>query len=454
MAELFNKILIANRGECAVRIIKACKELGISTVAVYSQADANSPHVKKADEAVCIGPPPAKKSYLNEYNILAAAKLKEAEAIHPGWGFLAEKALFVNMCQECGVVFIGPSIGTMEQMSNKIQAKQTMIFAGIPVVPGSDGVVKNETEAIEAAKAIGYPVILKAVAGGGGRGIRIISNNQELKDSFLLAQSEAEVAFGDSAIYIEKYFENARHIEFQILADNYENIVHLGERDCSVQRRYQKLIEESPAQITKKLRKKMGEVAIEAVAAVNYTNAGTIEFLVTEDNKYYFMEINKRVQVEHPVTEVRTGIDIVKQQIKIAAGEPLDFRQEDIKFSGHAIEFRINAEDPDKKFLPSGGKITGFSPPEDLKIRVDSHLYPGYEIPPFYDSMLAKLIVWGKTRKKALSKAKKALEKFVIDGIDDRGENIKTTIPFHLKTLENSSFKKGKVSTNFVSEMG
>lgn len=454
MAELFNKILIANRGECAVRIIRACKELGISTVAIYSEADRDSLHVKKADESVCIGPPPAEKSYLYPYGILGAAEITEANAIHPGWGFLAEKALFARMCQDCGRVFIGPSVQTMEQMSNKIQTKQIMIFAGIPVVPGSDREVKSEKEAIKIAGAIRYPVVLKAVAGGGGRGIRVVRDDKELRDCFLLAQSEAQTNFGNPALYVERYFENARHIEFQILADNYGNVVHLGERDCSIQRRHQKLIEESPAQITEGQRKEMGEIAVVAAKAVFYNSVGTIEFLLTEDGEFYFMEMNTRLQVEHSVTEVVTGIDIVKEQIKIAVGEKLEYSQSDIKFSGHAIEFRINAEDPDKKFLPSAGKITRFSPPEDSKIRVDSHVYSGYEIPPFYDSMLAKLIVWGKSRKKALPEAKEALEKFVIVGINDRGGELKTTIPFYRNFIKKSEFKKGKISTDFVSKMG
>ncbi len=456
MAKLFDKILIANRGECAVRIIKACKELKIPTVAVYSQADAKSPHVKLANEAICIGPPQTDRSYLYPFTILSAAEITGADAIHPGYGFLAENTLFARMCRDCKVVFIGPSIETMEQINNKVQVKQTMAFAGVPVIPGSDEEVKNERQAIEIARKIGYPVVLKAAAGGGGRGIKVVNNDKELKDRFLLTQSEAKSSFGDPKVYIEKYFFKARHIEFQILADHNGNIIHLGERDCSLQRRHQKLIEEAPAQITKKQRKEMGEVALAAAKAVFLNNAGTIEFLLIEDGDFYFIEINGRLQVEHPITEMITGVDLVKEQIRLAAGEELGYDQSDIKFSGHAIEFRIYAEDPEKKFSPISGKITHFFPPEDPYIRIDSHLDSklevGYEIPPFYDSLLAKLIIWGKNRRKAISKSKKALEKFTIAGINSQGGSIKTTIPFYKKFIEESVFKKGKVYTDFLSE--
>lgn len=441
---MFNKILVANRGEIALRIIRACKELGIKTVAVYSTADKDSLHVNVADEAVCIGAAPANQSYLNISNIIAAAQTTGAEAIHPGYGFLAENAGFAALCQANKIKFIGPGAEVIEMMGDKVRAREIVKKAGLPVVPGSDGAVKSYEEAVEIAKLVGYPVMIKAAAGGGGKGMRLAHNEASLKEALDMARMEAGSAFGNDEIYIEKYVEEPRHIEVQILGDEFGNVIHLGERDCSIQRRNQKLLEEAPSTfLDDDLRKQMGEVAVNAAKAVNYVSAGTIEFLVDKYKNFYFIEMNTRVQVEHPVTEMVTGIDIVKEQIKIAAGQPLEIKQEDVVINGWAIECRINAEDPDNEFCPSPGKIEKYIIPGGPGVRVDSCVYQGYVIPPYYDSMVAKLIVWGKDREEAISRMKRALNEFKI-------ENIKTTIPFHLKVLDNAFYKRGEVYTNFI----
>ncbi|MBE0447539.1 MAG: acetyl-CoA carboxylase biotin carboxylase subunit [Actinobacteria bacterium] len=442
---MFQKVLIANRGEIAVRVIRACKELRIPTVAIYSEADAEALHTKLADEAICVGPAQTHRSYLNIPNIISAAEVTGADAIHPGYGFLAENPQFADICRSCHITFIGPSAEAIESMGHKSEARRRMMEAGIPVTPGTLGSISDGKEALKLAEEIGYPVIIKASAGGGGRGMRIAQNERELLKFLQMAQSEAKAAFGSDDVYIERYVDEPRHVEFQILADRHGNIIHLGDRDCSIQRRHQKLIEESPSpSISEKTRKEMGEVAIKAAKTIGYINAGTIEFLVGPDGSYYFMEMNTRVQVEHPVTEMVTGMDIIKEQIRIAAGEKLSYKQEDIKQIGHAIEFRINAEDPSKDFMPAGGTITLFNPPGGPGVRVDSHLYTGYEVPNYYDSLLAKLIVWGKNRDEAISRGQRALEECVIMGIA-------TTIPFHLRVLENAFFRKGEVYTNFIS---
>lgn len=441
---MFKKVLIANRGEIALRIIRACKELGIKTVAVYSEADRNSLHVRFADEAICIGPAPSNRSYLNMTNIISAAGLTGADAIHPGYGFLAENANFAEICESCDIKFIGPPVSAIQRMGDKAVARETMIKAGVPVVPGTEGIISTEEEALKVAGEIGYPVIIKASAGGGGRGMRIAQSSADLVKSLRTARAEAEAAFGNSAVYVEKYVEEPRHIEFQILADQFGNVIHLGERDCSVQRRNQKLIEEAPSvALTPELRARMGEAAVKAAQAVGYTSAGTIEFLLDKHFNFYFMEMNTRIQVEHPVTELVTGIDLIKAQIAIAAGEPLKLTQDQVKINGWAMECRINAEDPARKFLPSPGTITAYHPPGGPGVRVDSAAYAGYVIPPNYDSMVGKLIVWGENREEAMNRMERALNEFVIDGI-------KTTIPFHLKILENAFFRRGEVYTNFI----
>jgi acetyl-CoA carboxylase biotin carboxylase subunit len=444
---LFKKILIANRGEIAVRIIRACHELGVAAVAVYSEADAESLHTKMADEAICIGPPPSHKSYLSIPNIISAAEVAGAEAIHPGYGFLAENPQFAEICQSCGLTFIGPPAKAIELMGHKAQARKLMKKAGIPVTPGSEGSISDESEALATAASISYPVMIKASAGGGGRGMRVAYNNEELRKLIQTAQAEAHAAFGSDEIYLEKYVEKPKHIEFQVLADKHGNIIHLGERDCSIQRRHQKLIEEAPSSfLTEELREAMGKAAVKAAKLVGYENAGTVEFLVEPDGSFYFMEMNTRLQVEHPVTEMVTGIDLVKEQIRIAAGEPLRFSQEDIQLRGHAIEFRINAEDPAKDFQPCSGKVTLYNPAGGPGIRVDSHLYTGYEIPTFYDSLLAKLVIWGINREEAITRAKRALREMIIMGVE-------TTIPFHEKIVDNKSFEEGEIFTNFVTQL-
>ncbi|MEA3328421.1 MAG: acetyl-CoA carboxylase biotin carboxylase subunit [Candidatus Omnitrophota bacterium] len=444
---MFNKVLIANRGEVALRIIRACREMGIKTVAVYSTADKDSLHVRLADQAVCIGPAPSKESYLNIPAIISAAEITDVQAIHPGYGFLAENPHFAEICQSCQIKFIGPGSKSVVLMGDKTIARKTAKKAGISTVPGSDGVVKTKDEAIKIAKRLKYPVIIKARLGGGGKGMRVAHNDGHLISSLMTAQREAEASFGAADIYIEKYIEGARHVEIQILGDNFGNIVHLGERDCSIQRKHQKLIEESPSPImTAKLRKKMGEAAVKCARIANYTSAGTVEFLVDKKNNYFFIEMNTRIQVEHPVTEMVTGIDLLKKQIKIAWGEKLRTKQSDIKIKGCAIECRINAEDPERNFIPCPGKITKLNLPGGRGIRIDTHVYPGYEISPYYDSMIGKLITYGKNRSEAIHIMRRALKEFII-------EPVKTTLPLHKKILENPDFLKGRVHTAFIEKL-
>ena len=439
---MFNKILIANRGEIALRIIRTCKELGIKTVAIYSEADRDSLHVTFADEAVCIGPAPSKESYLKIPLIISAAHITGADAIHPGYGFLAENANFSEICAESEIKFIGPSPQMINAMGDKAFAKDTMRKTGVPVVPGSDGVVKDTAEGKSIAEEIGYPVIIKASAGGGGKGMRVVGDKSEFDNAFQMAQNEAASAFGNADVYIEKYVENPRHVEIQILGDSFGNVYHYGERDCSVQRRHQKLIEESPSPaLDQKLREKMGEAAKLGAHAVNYEGAGTIEFLLDKHKNFYFMEMNTRIQVEHPVTEYVYGVDLVRQQILVAAGEKVETLPG--QPNGHSIEFRINAEDPEKGFRPSPGKITSVHFPGGFGVRVDSHIYSSYSIPPFYDSLIAKLIVWGQDRNHALARARRALDEFVVEGI-------KTTIPFHLQVLQDERFLSGNFDTGFL----
>ncbi|AEG61292.1 acetyl-CoA carboxylase biotin carboxylase subunit [Desulforamulus ruminis] len=441
---MFKKILIANRGEIALRVIRACQELNIKTVIVYSEADRDSLPVRLADEAYCIGPAPSAKSYLNITNIISAAEVSGAEAIHPGYGFLAENANFAEICEDCGITFIGPSTHAIEFMGNKSLARTTMIESGIPVVPGSEGAIQEDEEAVKVAKEIGYPVLIKASAGGGGRGMRVAHSEDDLLKALSTARAEALAAFGNGDVYLEKYVEQPRHIEFQILGDKEGNIVYLGERDCSVQRRNQKVIEEAPSTaLTPSLRRKMGEMAVKAARAVGYHNAGTVEFLLDKHNKFYFIEMNTRIQVEHPVTELITGIDLVKEQLRIAAGEALGYGQTEIRIDGWAIECRINAEDPDKNFMPHPGTIEIYHPPGGPGVRVDSAAFTGYKIPPFYDSMIGKLIVWGRDREEAIKRMQRALNEFVIQGVP-------TTIPFHHKVLNNAFFRRGEVYTNFI----
>lgn len=444
---MFEKILIANRGEIALRIIQACKELGIGTVAVYSQADKDSLHVKLADEAICIGAPPSINSYLHIPSIISAAEISDVDAIHPGYGFLAENVHFAEICESCNIKFIGPTPENIKVMGDKVQARQIAKRAGAPIVPGSDGPVENKEEALKIAKKIGYPVLVKAVAGGGGRGIRIAHNDISLANAFYMAQSEAETAFDNPKLYIEKYIEQPRHIEVQILGDNKGRIVHLGERDCTIQRRHQKLIEESPSPaMNSKLRKEIGYIAVKIAKEIGYVNAGTIEFLLDPKGNFYFIEMNTRIQVEHPVTEMVTGIDIVKEQLKIASGMELGFEQKDIEMRGWAIECRINAEDPENGFTPSPGKITRYHMPGGPGIRVDSHIYAGGFVSPYYDSMLAKLIAHGRDRNEAIRRMNRALSEYVIEGV-------KTTIPFHKIVLNDPHFQSGRYSTDFVENM-
>ncbi|MBO5142440.1 MAG: acetyl-CoA carboxylase biotin carboxylase subunit [Clostridia bacterium] len=441
---MFDKILIANRGEIAVRIIRACKEMGIKTVAVYSEIDKDSLHVKLADEAVCIGPANSKDSYLNMKNILEATCLTNSQAIHPGFGFLSENSMFARVCEESNIKFIGPSAEVIDLLGNKSNAKEMMKKAKVPVIPGSDGNVASLEEALKIANKIKYPVMIKATSGGGGKGIRLIKNDEELKKNFDLVKQEAKVSFNDENVYIEKFIENPRHIEVQILADEHGNVIELGERDCSVQRRNQKMIEESPSVfIDDDKRKKLGEAAVNAAKAVGYTNAGTIEFLVDKNGDFYFMEMNTRIQVEHPVTESVTGIDIVKEQLKIAYGEKLKLKQKDIIKKGHAIECRINAEDPYNNFMPFPGKIEKLILPGGMGVRIDSAMYTGYAIPPVYDSMVSKIIVHAPTRVEAINKMHEALKEFQVEGI-------KTNKDFLIKILENKTFNSGKFDTSFV----
>jgi acetyl-CoA carboxylase biotin carboxylase subunit len=439
---VFKKVLIANRGEIALRIIRVCKQFGVKTVAVYSEADRDSLHVRFADEAVCIGPPQVRESYLKIPRIIAAAEITGADAIHPGYGFLAENADFAEICGTSGIKFIGPSPEMINAMGDKAIAKETMRKAGVPVVPGSDGMIKDIAKAAEVARAISYPVIIKAVAGGGGRGMRIVREESELLNSLKTAQHEADQGFGNPDVYLEKYVEQPHHVEIQVFGDQYGNVIHLGERDCSVQRRHQKLVEESPSPIVDdELRERMGQAAIKGCKAVNYENAGTIEFLVDKDKNFYFMEMNTRIQVEHPVTEQVTGHDLIKLQLRVAAGERLPRKK--IVQRGHAIECRINAEDPATNFRPSPGRITDFHMPGGFGVRVDTHAYAGYDIPPFYDSLIAKLVVFAQTREGAINKMAGALEEFIVEGI-------KTTLPFHLEVMKNDNFRKGHFDTSFL----
>jgi acetyl-CoA carboxylase, biotin carboxylase subunit len=440
---MFKKILIANRGEIACRIIWACKELDIRTVAVHSEADRDSLHVRFADEAVCIGPPPSAQSYLNIPAIIAAAEITDVDAIHPGYGFLAENAHFAEVCQECNIKFIGPSPDVIRSMGDKAEARRTMKAAGVPITPGSEGLIEDEEAALGEAERIGYPVLIKATAGGGGRGMRVARDAGELLSAYNTARSEAETAFKNSGVYLERYIERPRHIEIQVLGDEHGNVVHLGERECSIQRRHQKLIEESPSPaVSYELRQEMGRVAVKACQEVGYTNAGTIEFLLDERDNFYFMEMNTRIQVEHPVTEFVTVADLVAAQIRVAAGEPLGFAQDDIIFMGHAIECRINAEDPDT-FAPSPGRITTLNLPSGPGVRVDTAAYAGYFVPPYYDSLIAKVIVHSRTRERAIARMRRALEAMVVEGI-------KTTIPIHLKVLSDPDFISGDFSTRFM----
>ena len=441
---MFNKILIANRGEIAVRIIRACREMGIRTVAVYSEADKDCLHTLLADEAICIGPAPSSQSYLNMERILSATVAMKADAIHPGFGFLSENARFAKLCQQCNITFIGPSAEIINRMGNKSEARNTMMQAGVPVVPGSKEPVYTAEDGLAMAKEIGFPVMIKASSGGGGKGMRISRSEEDFTEHFNAAQLESVKGFSDDTMYIEKYIEKPRHVEFQIMGDKFGHVVHLGERDCSIQRRHQKVMEESPCEvISPELRKKMGEVAVKAAKAVNYENAGTIEFLLDKDKNFYFMEMNTRIQVEHPVTEMVSGIDLIKEQIRVAAGEPLSVSQEDIKIKGHAIECRINAENPKKHFMPCPGRITNVHIPGGNGVRVDTHIYNGYKVPANYDSMLMKLIVYDKDRASAIAKMRSALGEVIIEGIE-------TNIDFQYEILENEAFQKGDTDTGFI----
>jgi len=443
----FAKILIANRGEIAIRVIRAAKELKLKTVAVYSETDSNALHTRLADEAVCIGPPPSRESYLNITRIISAAEITGAKAIHPGYGFLAENPEFAEICESCGITFIGPQPQHIRAMGDKIRAKNTMSKVGIIGIPGSDGSLDSLEDTKKVMKQIGYPVMLKAAAGGGGKGMRIARNSEELESAFRIAQAEAKAAFGDSRIYVEKFVKKPRHIEIQILGDSHGNVVALGERECSIQRRHQKLIEESPSPIVDtKIRKKLLTSAVKAAASINYQSAGTIEFLMDEDKNFYFMEMNTRIQVEHPVTEMVTGIDILKEQIKIAQGEKLGFDQSDVVLRGNAIECRINAEDPSRNFVPVPGKINFFHMPQGLGVRFDTHIFAGYTIPSYYDSLIGKLICHGNSRQEVIARMKHALDEIVIEGIP-------TTIPFHLQIMDNKKFIAGDISTQFIEEM-
>ncbi len=440
---MFHKILIANRGEIAIRVIRACKELGIKTVAVYSTADANSLHVKLADESVCIGPAPSSQSYLNINAIISAAELTDAEAIHPGYGFLSENAKFAEICEQCGITFIGPSAESMRVMGDKISARQAVIEHGVPILPGTKENVKTVDEAVKIAKQIGFPVIIKATAGGGGRGMKIVHSQATLANAYATAKAEALAGFGNPDVYIEKYCVEPRHVEIQVLADKHGNCIHLGERDCSIQRRHQKIIEEAPCPVlSPETRKAMGDAAVKAAKAVNYSSVGTVEFLLDKSGDFYFMEMNTRIQVEHPVTEMITGVDLIREQIRSAAGLPLRYTQDDIKITGHAIECRINAEDP-FKFTPCPGKITAYHQPGGLGVRVDSFVYDQYSVVPHYDSMIGKLIVHAETREDAIRRMARALDEYIIEGI-------KTTIFFHKRIMTNKDFIEGNVDTSFL----
>ncbi|HIK20596.1 MAG TPA: acetyl-CoA carboxylase biotin carboxylase subunit [Synechococcus sp. M44_DOE_062] len=440
------KILIANRGEIALRIIRTCQEMGIRTVAVYSTADQNSLHVQLADEAVCVGDAPVAKSYLNIPNIISAALTRGATAIHPGYGFLAENAKFAEICADHNLIFIGPSPEAMRKMADKATARETMQAVGVPTVPGSRGLITSDEEAVKLAEKIGYPVIIKATAGGGGRGMRVAKDAQELLKMLRTAQGEAQAAFGNGGVYLEKFIERPRHVEFQILADSQGNVVHLYERDCSIQRRHQKLLEEAPSPaLTTALRSRMGAAAVKAAKVVNYVGAGTVEFLLDKNGQFYFIEMNTRIQVEHPVTEMVTGLDLIAEQIRIAQGQPLTFRQKDVELRGHAIECRINAEDPKQQFRPCAGTISAYLPPGGPGVRMDSHIYTDYTIPPYYDSLLGKLIVWGPNRAAAIRRMQRALGECAITGVP-------TTIPFHQQILRHEAFLRGEVYTDFIAQ--
>jgi acetyl-CoA carboxylase biotin carboxylase subunit len=442
---MFKKVLVANRGEIALRVIRGCREMGVRTVIAYSEADEDSLPVRMADEKICIGPATSSKSYLNIPNIVSAALLTNCDAIHPGYGFLSENASFAEMCADCRIVFIGPPPAAMVTMGDKVEARRAMAKGGLPMLPGAD-IIRSLGEGEEEAERIGYPVMLKAAAGGGGRGIRLVRRPEEFANVFTTAQSEVREAFHDDGLYVEKYLGRARHVEVQVFCDNYGNGVYLGERNCSTQRRHQKLVEESPSPLLPDaLRREMGERSITAAVAIGYRGAGTMEYLVDEDNHFYFMEMNTRLQVEHPVTELVTGLDLVREQLLVASGERLSVEQSDIHPNGHAIEFRITAEDPAYDFRPQTGVIEEYLPPSGPGVRVDSHLYRGYEVPPHYDSLLSKLIVWAPTREQAIARGKRALEEYVLEGLP-------TTIPFHLSLLENETFKRGEVYTNFLAE--
>jgi acetyl-CoA carboxylase biotin carboxylase subunit len=441
---VFKKILVANRGEIAIRVIRACREMNIGTVAIYSQADESCLHVRLADEAVCVGPAPARESYNHVANVISAAIITGCDALHPGYGFLAENASFAEACEMCGIKFIGPQPAVIEKMGDKAEAREAMQAAGVPIVPGTQGVLQNDSDALKAAEEIGFPLIVKAAAGGGGKGMRVVHTEEDLLAAVKVAQTEAAAAFGSPEVYLEKYIEEPRHIEFQILADEHGHVIHLGERDCSIQKRHQKLLEEAPSSVlTRSTRARMGELAVQAARAVGYSNAGTIEFLVDKQNNFYFMEMNTRIQVEHPVTEMVTSIDLVKHQILIAAGEPLRLQQEEIVLRGHAIECRVTAEDADRKFAPCAGPIENVMLPGGFGVRVDTHVYSGYHVPSYYDSLLAKLIVWGEDRREAIAKMSRALDEFKVEGI-------RTTIPFHERIMHNAWFRRGEVYTNFV----
>ena len=441
---MFDKILVANRGEIAVRIIRACREMGIKTVAVYSEADRDALHTMLADEAICIGPAASSQSYLNMERILSACVVTQADAIHPGFGFLSENARFAELCEKCSIAFIGPSAEIINRMGNKSEARKTMMEAGIPVVPGTKEPVFTAERGLELAESIGFPVMIKASSGGGGKGMRVSRSREDFTENFQNAQLESVKGFSDDTMYIEKYIEQPRHIEFQIMADKYGNVVHLGERDCSIQRRHQKVLEESPCQvISDELRKKMGQTAVMATKAVNYENAGTIEFLLDKDKNFYFMEMNTRIQVEHPVTEMVTGLDLIKEQIRVAAGEPLSVKQEDITISGHALECRINAENPSRNFMPCPGKITNIHLPGGNGVRLDTHIYSDYIVPPNYDSMLLKLIVHGKDRQEAIAKMRSALGELIIEGIE-------TNVDFQYEIINHPAFQSGETDTGFI----
>ncbi len=445
---MFKKLLVANRGEIALRVVRACRELGVKTVAVHSEADRESLHVRYADEAVCIGPAAASRSYLNAPQIVAAAEITGAEAVHPGYGFLAENAEFAEICQQSNLAFVGPSPEHIRTMGDKAAARKAMRDAGVPVVPGSEDVVSDPEEALATAREIGFPVMIKAAAGGGGKGMRVAEDEGAFARGLEAAQAEAAAAFGDGGVYLERYVPRPRHVEFQVFGDRHGRVVHLGERDCSIQRRHQKLIEEAPSPaLDDRLRAKMGEAAVQAANAIGYVGAGTVEFLLDPSGEFYFIEMNTRIQVEHPVTEATTGLDLVKEQIRVAAGRPLSFPSEALVHRGHAIEFRVNAEDPDRDFAPSPGEITTFHQPGGPGVRVDTHIYSGYRVPPYYDSLLAKLVVWGNTRQEAVARGREALESFVVEGIF-------TTIDYLSNITQDKAFQEGNVDTGFVDRFG